>query len=233
MKTKLFKKIKNFLPLIIIPLLMSCKGDFDLAEMSFPINIAPIKEKFKIEEDKSFADITRYITKDKKAMNFYGSNFAGSNGTEPFTLDNKVSFYEENKSKKVDAYEIDINTTSEAEDFEKLITSKLGKADFFYKNKDFSFIIWENAGKYYFFETNNTGELNGKGFKSCTLRVVNPQNTLFTNYFIAGGFQYFGDYLYEKNKPENKGKTFTYKDFINAKEKEDGKDSYFLKDYVK
>ncbi|WP_326984422.1 hypothetical protein VUJ46_07775 [Chryseobacterium sp. MYb264] len=233
MKTHLLKKIKYFLALLILPFLLSCQKGFDVSEMSFPINMTVVKEKVKLEEDKSFSDMTRYYTTDKKAINFYGENFAGSNGTPPFTLDNKISFYEENKSKKVDAYGIDINTTDEAEDFEKLIDSKLGKADFAYKNNDFSFTIWENTGKYYFFETNNTGELNGKKFKSCTLHVINPKNTFFVNYFIAGGFQYFGDYLYEKAKPEHQGKKFSYRDFIDVKEKEDGKDSYFLKDYVK
>ena len=37
----------------------------------------------------------------------------------------------------------------------------------------------------------------------------------FTNYLCSGGFQYYGDYLDEKNKPEKKGKKFTYRDFIN------------------
>ena len=82
----------------------------------------------------------------------------------------------------------------------------------------FLFRIWNFEGKTYFFETNNTGEYNGKKFKSCHLYVIDNNNIFFTNYLCSGGFQYYGDYLYEKNKPENKGKKFTYRDFINIQE---------------
>lgn len=225
---------KLLLLFAILPFMISCKNhDFDLDKVSFPINIDPLLAKYKIKEDKAFSDMVRYYSTDKNLMVFNDYNFSGSLDASNNLFENKISFYKENKTNKIDAYEIQIKTSDEAKDFEDLLTTKLDKTDFYYKNVDFSFRIWNFEGKTYFFETNNTGKYNGKKFKSCHLYVIDNNNVFFTNYLCSGGFQYYGDYLYEKNKPENKGKKFTYRDFINIQEKEDGQDSYFLKDYVK
>lgn len=63
--------------------------------------------------------------------------------------------------------------------------------------------------------------------------VVADDDKHLNDYFIAGGFQYYGDYLREKNKPERIGKKYTYRNFVDEMKKEDGKDSFYLKDYVK
>ncbi len=220
----------------VIILFASCnKHDFDLDKLNFPIEKSSLVEKFKLKENKDFVDFTFYETSDKAALYFDDFHFSGSldSNNESLLTNNRATFIEDNKTKRIDAFEININTTDKTEEFEKLVETKFGKTDFYYRNDDFSYRIWEKSGKMYFFETNNTGIYNDRKFKSCQLNVVNSQNKFLVNYFIAGGFQYFGDYLYEKEKPENKNKKFTYRDFVEKQEKEDGKDSYFVKDYVK
>jgi len=54
-------------------------------------------------------------------------------------FENKLDFYKENKTNKIDAYQIDITTSDEVDKFEDIITTKLGKTDFYYKNAQFSF----------------------------------------------------------------------------------------------
>lgn len=216
----------------IVLLAISCrKNDFDLDKTSFPINIDSLITKYKINEDNSMSGFIRYYTTDENLLYFNGFNFSGSLDNLNGLFKNKLSFYKEGD--QIKAYQIDITTSSEAEEFENILMNKLGKTDFYYKNTDFSFRIWDFEGKLYFFETNNTGNYNGKKFNSCDLYVIDNKDEFFIKYVTAGGFQYYGDYLYEKSKPENSGKKFTYRDFINLEEKEDGQDSYFLKDYVK
>lgn len=225
---------KLLLLLAILPFLTSCKkNDFDLYKISFPIDITPLSAKYKIREDKAYTDMVLYNTTDENLLFFNGYNFSGSLDDSNSLFENKLSFFKEIKTNQIEAYKILITTSSEAAEFEDMLVDKLGKTDFYYKKTEFTFRIWNVEGKTYFFETNNTGEYNGKKFKSCDLFVVDSKNRFFIDYASAGGFQYYGDYLYEKDKPEKTGKKFTYRDFIDQREKEDGKDSFFLKDYVK
>jgi len=133
----------------------------------------------------------------------------------------------------VNAYRLEIKTTKKAEEFENKLVKKFGKTDFYYRDAEFSYRIWNTDHRRYLLETNNTGRYNNEKFKSCSLYVVADEDQLLNDYFIAGGFQYYGDYLREKNKPEHIGKKYTYRNFVDEKEKEDGKDSFYLKDYVK
>ncbi|AZB29743.1 hypothetical protein [Chryseobacterium balustinum] len=41
-------------------------------------------------------------------------------------------------------------------------------------------------------------------FKSCNLYVVANGDELLNEYFISGGFQYYGDYLRERDEPWHK-----------------------------
>jgi hypothetical protein len=40
------------------------------------------------------------------------------------------------------------------------------------------------------------------------------------------------NYLQEKNSEENKDKKYTYREFVNQKEKEYGESNFYAKDYV-
>lgn len=225
---------KLLLLIAIFPFLISCqKNDFDLYKISFPMDITPLGAKYKIREDKGYSDMVRYNTTDEDLLFFDGYNFSGSLDDSNSLFENSLSFFKEIGNNKIEAYKIMITTSSEATKFEEMLVERLGKTDFYYQKTDFTFRIWNAEGKTYFFETNSSGEYNGKKFKSCDLFVVDSKNRFFINFAIAGGFQYYGDYLHEKDKPENTSKKFTYRDFIDQREKEDGKDSYFLKNYVK
>jgi len=91
--------------------------------------------------------------------------------------------------------------------------------------------VWNAGNKLYLFETKNTGRYKNKKFKSCNLYVIAADDKLLREYFISGGFQYYRDYLQEKGKPEHKGKKYFYRNFID--EKQNGNDSFYLKDDVK
>ncbi|MDY0931651.1 hypothetical protein [Chryseobacterium sp. CFBP8996] len=143
-----------------------------------------------------------------------------------------MSFYQNSTTNQVNAFRLEIKTTKKAEEFEKLIEKKLGKTEFYYHDPEFSYRAWYSDNKLYLFETNNSGRYNNEKFKFCNLYVVANGDELLNEYFISG-FQYYGDYLLEKDKPQHKGKKYTYRNFVDEREKDDGKNSFYLKDYVK
>lgn len=228
--------MKSIIILIIFPLLMSCQSNsFDLDQLNFPVDIASIEKSYKVDKNNDLSGIIVYNSIDSGLLRFSGISFSGSlnEGDTSILSTNYVSFYENRTSEKVNAYRLEIRTTSKANDFEKMMAKKFGKANFYYRDSQFSYRIWPAGNKLYLFETNNTGQYNGEKFNSCNLYVINDGDKLLIDYFLSGGFQYYGDYLQEKNKPEHNGKKYTYRNFVEEKEIQDGKDSFYVKDYVK
>lgn len=228
--------MKSIITLLLLPLLMACQtNSFDLDKLSFPVDIATLKKKYELNTNSDLAGIIVYNGTDPALLHFSGYSFSGTLNKQDASIlsTNYVSFYENRTANKVNAYRLEIKTTKKAEEFENRLVKKFGKTDFYYRDAEFSYRIWNTGNKRYLLETNNTGRYNNEKFKSCSLYVVANGDQLLNDYFIAGGFQYYGDYLREKSKPEHKGKKYTYRNFIDEKEKEDGKDSFYLKDYVK
>lgn len=228
--------MKSSVILIIFPLLMSCQtNSFDLDKLSFPIQISTIEKKYELDKNSDLSGVIVYNSTDSALLQFSGFSFAGSLNKQDTSMlsTNYVSFYQNRTSNQVNAFRLEVKTTKKAEEFEKLIEKKLGKTDFYYRDSEFSYRAWNADKKLYLLETNNTGRYNSDKFKSCNLYVVANGDKQLNDYFISGGFQYYGDYLQEKDKPQHKGKKYTYKNFVDEKEKEDGKDSFYLKDYVK
>lgn len=222
--------------LLLLPLLMACQSNsFDLDKLSFPVDISGLEKKYEISRNNDLSCIIIYNSTYPALLHFSGNSFSGTlNKQESSILSNNyVSFYENRTTNKVNAFMLEIKTTKKAEEFEKMLEKKFGKTDFYYRDTEFSYRIWNKGNKRYLLETNNTGKYNGEQFKSCSLHVVAEGDKLLNDYFIAGGFQYYGDYLREKDKPEHKGKKYTYRNFVDEKEKEDGRDSFYLRDYVK
>ena len=228
-------KSKIGLMLIILPLISCQKHDFDLGQLNLPMDKEVITKKFVFKESADFAEVTSVKVKDEKAMYFGNENLSGSMVDEDsYFGTNHVTFQLSKNTNKIEAYELKVETKNESLKLEKALLEKFGKADFHYDDKkDFSFRIWEANQNTYFLEVNNTTVYNGKKTVTADLNVVNNKNQLLYTYYMAGGFGYYADYLYEKNKPEHQNQKYTYKDFVNQKEKEDGSDSYFVKNYVK
>lgn len=227
--------MKNII-LMIFPLLMSCQtNSVDLDQLSFPINISVLEKTHKLRKNSDLAGIIFYNSTDSSLLRFSGYSFSGTlnNQDESILSTNYVSFYKSRTTDMVNAYRLEIKTTEKAKEFEQLVEKKFGKTDFYYRDQEFSYRIWNAGNKLYLFETNNTGRYNGKKFESCSLYVVANGDQFLNNYFLTGGFQYYGDYLREKNKPEHQNKKYTYQNFIDEQEKQDGKDSFYLKHYIK
>ena len=222
------------LSIITISLCSCQKHDFDLADIKLPMKKETFTGKFKCDEGSDFVEAVTYKTTDEAALWFGDEKLSGNmvDGNSSFGT-NQVRFQLVKKTNKIEAYQLQVETEKESLKLEKSLDRKFGKADFYYQNKEFSFKIWEFNQNTYFLEINNTTVYNGKKTITANLNVVNNKNELLFNYYIAGGFQYYGDYLYEKKKPEHQNQTYTYHDFVNQKESEDGKDSYFVKDFVK
>lgn len=228
--------MKSIITLLLLPLLMTCQtNSFDLDKLSFPVDIAILEKKYELNTNSDLSGIIVYSSTDPTLLRFSGYSFSGALNKQDASIlsTNYVSFYEHRTTNKVNAYRLEFKTTKKAEEFEDRLVKKFGKTDFYYRDTQFSYRIWNTGNKRYLLETNNTGRYNDEKFKSCSLYVVADGDQLLNDYFIAGGFQYYGDYLREKNKTEHKGKKYTYRNFIDEKEKEDGKDSFYLKDYVK
>ncbi len=227
-------KSKILLILIILPLISCQKHDFDLAQLKLPMDKDLITKKFEFKERSDFAEVSSISVKDENALYFGGEELSGSMvDGDSFHGTNNVTFQVSKKTGKIESYELRLDTKDESLKLEKALLEKFGKADFHYDDKkDFSFRIWEANQNTYFLEINNTTEYNGKKTISADLNVVNNKNQVLYNYYMAGGFGYYSDYLYEKNKPEHQNQKYTYRDFVNQKEKEDGNDSYFVKNYI-
>ncbi len=228
--------MKSIIILIVFPLLLSCQtNSSDLDKLSFPIDLSAIVKKYELDKNSDLSGVIVYNSTDPALLQFSGYAFSGTlNKQEPSMLSNNyVSFYENRTTNKVNAYRLEIKTTKKSEEFEKLLEKKFRKTDFYYRDSKFSYRVWNAGNKLYLFETNNTGKYNNEKFRSCSLYVVASGDKLLNDYFISGGFQYYGDYLREKNKPEHKGKKYTYRNFVDQKEKDDGRNSFYLKDYVK
>ena len=221
--------------MLLILMLMSCqKHDFDLAQLKLPLDKELITQKFEFKESSDFAEVLSIRVKDENALYFGDEDLSGTMvDNDSFFGTNRITFQVSKKTNKIESYELRVETKDESLKLEKALLEKFGKADFHYDDKkDFSFRIWEVDDNTYFLEINNTTEYNGKKTISADLNVVNNKNEVLYNYYIAGGFGYYSDYLYEKNKPEHLNKKYNYKDFVNQKQKEDGSDSYFVKNYI-
>lgn len=227
--------MKSIIILVIFPLLISQTNSFDLDKLSFPINISVFDKKYELSNNSDLSGIIVYNSTDPDLLQFSGFSFSGTLNKQDASIlsSNYVSFYENRTTNQVNAYRLEIRTTKKVEEFEKLLEKKFGKTAFYYRDPEFSYRVWNDGDKLYLFETNNTGKYNNEKFKSCSLYVIAAGDKLLNDYFISGGFQYYGDYLQEKNKPEHKGKKYTYRNFVDKKEEDDGQDSFYLKDYVK
>jgi hypothetical protein len=233
---RIIKNISNLIMLLFFSLLMSFQtNSFDLDKLSFPVDLSVIGKKYELNKNSDLSGVIIYTSTDPALLQFSGFSFSGTLNAQDDSLlsNNYMSFYENRTTNQVNAFRLEIKTTSKAETFEKLIEKKFGKTDFYYRNSEFSYRIWNIGNKLYLLETNNTGSYNDEKFKSCTLYVVADGDQLLKEYFISGGFQKYGDYLQEKNKPEHKGKKYTYRNFVDENEKDDGKHSLYLKNYVK
>jgi hypothetical protein len=227
--------MKSIIILVIFPLLISQTNSFDLDKLSFPINISVFDKKYELSNNSDLSGIIVYNSTDPDLLQFSGFSFSGTLNKQDASIlsSNYVSFYENRTTNQLNAYRLEIRTNKKVEEFEKLLEKKFGKTAFYYRDPEFSYRVWNDGDKLYLFETNNTGKYNNEKFKSCSLYVIAAGDKLLNDYFISGGFQYYGDYLQEKNKPEHKGKKYTYRNFVDKKEEDDGQDSFYLKDYVK
>jgi hypothetical protein len=180
---------------------MSCQtNSFDLDKLSFPIDLSAIEKKYELNKNTDLSGIIVYNSTDSALLQFSGSSFSGTLNKQDTSMlsTNYVSFYENRTTNKLNAYRLEIRTTPKTEEFEKMLEKKFGKTDFYYRDPEFSYRVWNTGNKLYLFETNNTGKYNNEKFRSCSLYVVNDGDKLLNDYFISGGFQYYGDYLREK-----------------------------------
>lgn len=200
--------MKSIIILVIFPLLISQTNSFDLDKLSFPINISVFDKKYELSNNSDLSGIIVYNSTDPDLLQFSGFSFSGTLNKQDASIlsSNYVSFYENRTTNQVNAYRLEIRTTKKVEEFEKLLEKKFGKTAFYYRDPEFSYRVWNDGDKLYLFETNNTGKYNNEKFKSCSLYVIAAGDKLLNDYFISGGFQYYGDYLQEKNKPEHKEK---------------------------
>lgn len=227
--------MKNLVLMMLCLMFLSCKkNDFDLATLTFPLEKEAVINKFKVTEGSDFLEAVTYKTKDENALYFGGEKLSGHMvDAASYFGTNHVNFQLIKQTKKIEAYQLSIDTKNEALKLEKALIEKFGKADYHYQKEGMSFRIWEVNQNAYFLEINSTATFDGKPTVSAYLNVVNKKNKLMFDFFTAGGFGYYADYLFEKSKPEHQNQKYSYHDFVNQKQQEDGADSYYVKGFVK
>lgn len=219
--------------LLLNTITQSCHSqNFDLSDLVLPVTESSVASKIKLE-DRRFQTIglNEYTSLEKSALNFGGKSLYGSIDNSPNSsyLANGVRFYIDKKTNQIEAYLLQIRTTAETSKLEKSLEARFGKTFYYYKDEDMNFRIWEYKGNTYFLEVNSTTIYNGKHTISSDLCVVNNKSTGFYNYYLAGGFGYYKDYLNAKRK--SKKKVYSYNDFLNDM-KAEGND-YYLKKVVR
>ena len=210
--------------------LQSCNSqNFDLSSIVLPVKESSITSKFQLEDQKfQTAGLDEYISTEKDALYFQGESLYGSIDDSPNTsyMANLVRFYIDKKTNQVEAYKLETKTTEETKKLEKALEAKFGKTFYHYKDPSMTFRIWEFNGNTYFLEINYTTVYNGKASVTGDLCVVNNKAEGFYNYYMAGGFGYYQDYLRARKK-SSKG-SYTYNDFLNEM-KDEGNDYYLNK----
>ncbi|MFP3577813.1 hypothetical protein, partial [Brevibacillus sp. SIMBA_040] len=86
------------------PLLMFCQtNNFDLGQLSFPIDISAIEKKYELDKNSDLSGVIVYNSTDAALLQFSGYSFSGTlNKQETSILSNNyVSFYENRTSNKV------------------------------------------------------------------------------------------------------------------------------------
>lgn len=213
--------------------MQSCNSrNFDLSSIVLPVNENSITSKFQLEDQEfKTAGLDEYISMEKDLLYFEGQSLSGSidNSTNTPYMANFVKFYIDKKTNQVEAYRLETKTTMETEKLERALEAKFGKTFYHYKDPSMTFRIWEYKGNTYFLEINFTTVYNGRACVTGNVCVVNNQAEEFYNYYMAGGFGYYQDYLRAKKK-SSKG-NYTYNDFLNEM-KDEGND-YYLKKIVK
>ena len=216
--------------LVMSMFIQSCNSqNFDLSSIVLPVKESSITSKFQLE-DQNFqvAGLDEYISMEKDALYFEGESLYGSIDNSPNTsyMANFVKFYIDKKTNQIEAYKLETKTTQETKKLEKALEAKFGKTFYHYKDPSMTFRIWEYKNNTYFLEINYTTVYNDKASVTGDLCVVNNKADGFYNYYMAGGFGYYQDYL--RAKKENLNKNYTYNDFLNEM-KEEGNDYYLNK----
>lgn len=211
----------------------SCRSqNFDLSSIVLPVMESSITSKFKLEDQKfQTAGLNEFISLEKDILYFEGISLYGSIDNSPNTsyLANNVKFYIDKNTNQVEAYRLETKTTQETNKLEKALDTKFGKTFYYYKDSEMNFRIWEQKGNTYFLEVNSTSVLNGEASVTGDLCVVNNSSKAFYNYYMAGGFGYYKDYLRAKNRSPKKA--YTYNDFLTEREAEG--QNYYLKKLVR
>ncbi|WP_374538736.1 hypothetical protein [Chitinimonas taiwanensis] len=217
----------RILLLTLLTLLAACqRPDLDLAELSLPMAPSAILDKHTHRLDYELTDWVVYRSKDEGLLWFGGQSLSGSmldNEDKPnaFLASNYVSFYVDKSVRQITAYEIHTETTDKTATLESTLMERLGPPDYFYRDARFSSRVWERQGRFYLFATNNTGRIMGKPFRSSDLQVVPGSNAKLLEWLCsASGFAYYGEYLTERAKPAQQGRTYRYRDFIQQAEAE-------------
>lgn len=211
----------------IIAMTASCaKPGLDLAELPLPTAPESVFGTYDNKLDMAMADFSTYKSKDKRLMWYAGNPLSGSmvdneekkNG---FFAANYATFYVDKAGGQIAAYELHTETRDKTALLEGALQERFGKPDYFYRDADFSSRVWERGGKFHFFATNSTVVVMGEKTRTADLMVVSVKSPGLLEWFASGGgFSYYGDYLDERAKPEHRGKSYRYADFLRDEEAE-------------
>lgn len=220
-----FKPVLAMVSLVMM--VAACaRPDLDFAQFALPANPKPILEKYENRLDMVLDDFTVYKSKDKRLMWYGGKSMSGSmidneHKKNGFFSANYASFYVEKASQQVMAYELHTETQDKTKLLEELLQKQLGKPDYFYREPSFSSRVWERNGTFHFLATNSTVVIDGEKTRTADLMVISSASPSLVSWFgSGGGFSRYGDYLYERARPERSGKQYRYVDFLRDQEAE-------------
>lgn len=220
--------LKSALAMVSLVVMISAcaKPDLDFAQLPLPTSPKPILEKYDNKLDMVLDDFTVYKSKDKRLMWYGGESLSGSmvdneHKKNGFFAANYASFYVEKSSQKVTAYEIHTETRDKTDLLEDVLQKRLGTPDYFYREPNFSSRVWERDGSFHFLATNSTVVIDGEKTRTADLMVISSASPKLLDWFSSGGgFSRYGDYLYERAKPERSGQKYRYADFFRDQEAE-------------
>ncbi len=216
---------------VIILLMTSCSSQktIDLAEIEIPYPSNKLLNEtvtYKRSPAGLFIHLESYRTYDSNLLNFNDTDLSGrlTTSKNKFLNDNFLVFHVDPIKKTIPFFEIEILTTKQSQNLFKALLKKLGEPVYYRKDDEIFYGVWEKDTITYLFAHNYQSSINGIDTELSDLRIIDNTDKQLIDRFYSAGFQYFGDYVYERAKRNDPN--YTYLQFAKYQAKERWDENY-------
>jgi len=223
------KKVYIFYCLI---LLQSCNSEkIDLASIKLPINKSIlIKNEIDLKKSPFIYDsnLIAYVYTDSKMLTYNNNDLSNSiraDVSATYCGKNYLNLLVNEKTKKIEGYQLHTYTKEESEKLFNSLKKKLGLPSYDDNDKIDRHIVWENEDEIYVFNIGYNSIIQNKKTDEANLIVLINQLDNLIMYLNSTTFYEF--YLKERKRKKKNLKNYSY--LIFAKEENKNGNEYYLK----